>query len=124
MIALSQFNVAICCMYCPPQTKLTGIIDTISTLRERSNGRSRFVVTGDFNIKILNYTNLSTDFLNEAACSKFTPNYYMPPTRVTNITATLIDNFMCNISLLLVRTCVVKIDVSDHYLIALLLKLI
>ena len=65
LIALSQFNVAICCMYCPSQTKLTNTINTISALRERLNGRSRFVVTGDFNINILNDTNFSTDFLNE-----------------------------------------------------------
>ena len=64
LMALPQFSVAICCMYCPPQTKLTDIIGTISALRERLNGRSRFVVTGGFNINILNDTNLSTDFLN------------------------------------------------------------
>ena len=45
----------------------------------------------------------------------------MLPTRVTNNTVTLIDNFMCDFSLLPVRTCVVKIDISDLYLIALLL---
>ena len=65
MITFSQFDVAICCMYCPPQTKLTDIIDTINALREKLHGRSRFVVTGHFHINILNDTNLSTDFLNE-----------------------------------------------------------
>ena len=64
LIALPQFTVAICCMYCPPQTKMTDSIGKISALREQLNGRFRFVVTGDFSINILNDTNLSTDFLN------------------------------------------------------------
>ena len=82
MIALSQFNVAICCMYCPSQTKLTNTINTISALRERLNGRSRFVVTGDFNINILNDTNFSTDFLNELHALSLHPTIKLP-TRVT-----------------------------------------
>ena len=113
MIALSDFYVTICCMYCPPQTKLTDIIDTISALRERLNGRFRFVVTGDFDINILNDTNLSSDFLNELHALSLHPTIMLP----TNNTAKLIDNFVCDFSLLPVRTYVVKIDISDHYLI-------
>ena len=45
----------------------------------------------------------------------------MLPTRVINNTATFKDNFMCDIGLLPVRTCVVKIDISDHNLVSLLL---
>ena len=99
---------------------MTDIIDTISALRKRLNGSSHFVVTGDFNINILNDTNLSTDFLNELHALSLHP-IIMLPTRVTNNTATLINNFMCDFSFLPVRTYIVKIDVSDHYLIALLL---
>ena len=85
-------------------------------MRERLNSTSRFAQAVDFNINILNDTNFSTDFFKRTACFKFSLTYYMLPTRVTNNTATLIDNFMCDFSLLPVRTCVVKIVISDHYL--------
>ena len=121
MLYLNSLLLFVACRaYCPPQTKLTDIIDTISALRERLNVRSRFVVTGDFNINILNVTNLSIDFLNELYALSL-HSTIMLSTRVTNNTATLIYNFVCDFSLLPVRTCVVKIDISDHYLIALLL---
>lgn len=121
LITLSQFNVAICCMYCPPQTKLIDIMHAISALKEQVDHKFRFVVTGDFNINMINDTNLSTDFLNEMHALSLHPAITLP-TRVTDNTATLIDNFMCDFSLLPVRSCVVKTDISDHYLIALLLS--
>ena len=89
-------------------------------MRERLHGKFRFIVTGDFNINILNHTNLLIDFLNELHVLSLHPTIVLP-TRVTNNTATLIDNFICDFSLLPVRTCVVTIDISDHYLVALLL---
>ena len=44
------------------------------------------------------------------------------PTRVTKTTSTLIDNFLCDISLLSLCSSVIKTDISDHYLIELSLN--
>ena len=45
------------------------------------------------------------------------------PTRVTKTTSTLIDNFLCDISLLSLCSSVIKTDISDYYLIELSLNL-
>ena len=46
------------------------------------------------------------------------------PTRVTKTKSTLIDNFLCDISLLPLCSSVNKTDISDHYLIELSLNLL
>ena len=39
------------------------------------------------------------------------------PTRVTDHSATLLDNFLRDINLLPINSAVIKTDISDHYMI-------
>jgi hypothetical protein len=121
LVEPQQLGIALCCMYCPPKSKLTDISHIITKLKEQVNNKFCFVAAGDFNINLLNdSTNLSNDFLDELHALSLHPTVSLP-TRVTDNSATLIDNFMCDFNLIPAQTCVVKIDLSDHYLITLVL---
>lgn len=39
-------------MYCPPGTKQSDIINTITLLKEASNAKTSFIVGGDFNVDL------------------------------------------------------------------------
>ena len=45
------------------------------------------------------------------------------PTRITSHSATLIDNFICDISILPTNSTVIKTDLSDHFMIAIPLQM-
>ncbi len=62
-------------------------------------------------------TDFSADFVNELHVFSLYPVISLL-SRNTNTFATLIDNFMCDFSLLPAHSCVIKADLSDNYLIA------
>ena len=119
---LVQYNIFLCCMYCPPKTDLNVISHLINDLKMKTNHKSNFLITGDFNVNLLDITSCAiNDFLNELHSHSLHPIINLP-TRVTDFSATLIDNFFCDFSLLPAKSCVIRTDVSDHYLISYLLK--
>jgi hypothetical protein len=119
MCEFSQLRITLACMYCPPGTKHLDIINTITLLKEASNAKTSFIVGGDFNVNLFDSQSDSIlEFLNSLFSLGLYPTVSLP-TRVTDTSSTLIDNFFCDISLLPAQSNVIKSDISDHYTIAL-----
>ena len=71
------------------------------------------VIMGDFNVNLF-CDNISThQFLDSFISSSYIPMIFKP-TRVTNQTATLLDNMFINRSENVVKTGIIITDVSDH----------
>ena len=71
------------------------------------------VISGDFNINLLNYSN----YCSQSFMDLLTTNTFLPlidkPTRITDTSATLIDNLFCNI-LPCPKSGILLSDISDH----------
>lgn len=104
------------CLYAPPRTAHTDIIMAVEHIKSLVCATSRLIIGGDFNIDLMSDDNSSVDFLDNLHALSLHPVISLP-TRVTKNTSTLLDNFLCDISLLPVHAAVIKTDVSDHYLI-------
>ncbi len=109
-------NISICCIYCPPNSKVVDIIAVVEHMKSLLNSRSSLIIGGDFNIDFLVSTDLPLDFLNSLHALSLHPIISLP-TRVSDSSSSIIDNFLCDISLLPLRSSVIKTDISDHYLI-------
>ena len=119
LIELLQLKMSLCCMYCPPSTPLRNILSILEQVKATCALNTALVVGGDFNINLLDTTaEISSDFLNELHNLSLHPVISLP-TRVTDTSATLIDNFLCDFSLLPITSNVIKVDLSDHFMIAL-----
>ena len=119
LLELLTFKIAVCCAYCPPGTKTDNIINLIEHIKGTVDPKSQIVFGGDFNINILDdKIDSSIDFINSVNMLALHPVISLP-IRVTNATATLIDNFLCDFSMLPLNTNVITTDISDHYMIAL-----
>ena len=91
------------------------------------NLRKKYVyITGDFNVNILTQPNCSLATQNFK--NIFSSNFYSPliqkPTRITEHSATLIDNIYCNVPELSSNSAagILKVSISDHYAIFCILK--
>ncbi len=117
IVELLQYNITLCCICCLPKTNVIDIITVIDKLKFQSNHKSHFVFAGDFNINLLDETtSFFSDFVDDLHTLSLHPIINLP-TRVTDTSATLIENFMCDYALLPLHSCVIKTDISDHYLI-------
>src|SRR6218665_1651229 len=77
--------------------------------------KSRVFLAGDFNINLLRHVdhNLTGMFLNTMASYKFVPTI-LRPTRITEFSATLIDNIFTNSLCQDLDSCILIEDISDH----------
>ena len=78
-------------------------------------------ITGDFNVNMLSHIKSSLDrqdFKNIFSLIFFSP-LIIKSTRVTDHSATLIDNIYCNIPEVSTQcnVCILKLSISDHYVI-------
>jgi hypothetical protein len=121
LIHLAKTNIFICCLYCPPKCKLQDIILLIESLRSLTNQRLPLIIGGDFNVNLLDDNDSALTFLNSIHSIGLHPTISLP-TRVSENSSTLIDNFLCDFSLLPVNSSVIKTDLSDHFMIELPLK--
>ena len=81
------------------------------------------IIGRDYNVDLLckdNYTN--TNFINNLNVIGLHPIISLP-TRVTDHSATLLDNFLCDINLLPINSAVIKTNINDHYMIELPIKI-
>lgn len=108
-------NVIIGCIYRPPDTDVSIFNDVLSSTIELISNKGRVcILLGDFNIDILkSESNLSTEFLNIFYASYFHPLIYKP-TRITNKSATLIDNIFTNYFDHMISSGLLLTDISDH----------
>ena len=83
-------------------------------------------ITGDFNVNTL--TQPSCNLATQEFKNIFSSNFYSPliqkPTRITEHSATLIDNIYCNVPELSSNSAagILKVSISDHYDIFCILK--
>ena len=85
-------------IYRHPNGDLERFIEYVSSTADRINQENKTcIIMGDFNIDLLKFKSHSaTDgFLNTLGSNFFQP-YIMQPTRITNHSATLIDNILFN----------------------------
>ena len=120
LVELLELKLAICGMYCPPKTPLNNVVSLMELLRLSVNKKCQIVFAGDYNHNLLGDT--AEDFLVVLHVNFLHPVFTIP-TRVTPISATLIDNFMYDISMLPIQSSVIVHDISDHYPILLLLQI-
>jgi hypothetical protein len=117
LLELPQLNLSLSCMYSPPNTPLPEIISTLESIKLSCNPNTSLIIGGDFNINLLDsHAEVVNDFLNNVHTLSLHPIITLP-TRVTDTTATLIDNFLCDFALLPACSNVLKSDLSDHYMI-------
>ena len=86
-----------------------------------SNSKKPVIISGDFNFHLLNL-DLSThkEFLNIMVCAGLLPSISLPA-RVTNTTATLIDNIFFSVnSVKALKASVILSDVLDHFMVSVL----
>ena len=85
-------------------------------LRKFSNERKKCIIMADFNIDLLKIDThgQTTDFIHGMFASAFYPTISMP-TRVTQQTATLIDNIITNMHEYPVKSGILYNDISDHF---------
>ena len=119
LVELTKINITLCCIYYPSRTKLNDINRTLEQLKTNSCAQSKLIIGGDYNINLLDSnSDTSLEFIDNVHSLSLHPVTSLP-TRVADTSSTLIDNFLCDISLLPIHTNVLKTDASDHYLIEL-----
>ena len=104
-------------VYKPPDTNVNTFNDHFKDLlRKISNERKKCIIMADFNIDLLKIdTNgQTTDFIHGMFASTFYPTISRP-TRVTQQTATLIDNIITNMHEYPVTSGILYNDISDHF---------
>ena len=109
-------NILCCCAYSHPSSspeRFTEHIETVlhNLVRENKN----IFILGDFNINLLNCVNhpASEPFLNMMNSNYLLP-YILQPTRVTDRSATLIDNIFANTFNSNARSGNLVTKISDH----------
>ena len=88
------------CIYRHPNTDPTKFLEYIeSTISKIDCNKYEIFLMGDFNIDLLQYDSntISNDFINSMTAHSFLP-YILQPTRVTDHSATVIDNIVSNIT--------------------------
>ena len=112
-------------IYRPPNCnvlKFNAEMDKIMTIIDKKKHKIS-IIAGDINIDLIkSATHTPTnDFVNLLASHSFLPSVNKP-TRVTNTTATLIDNIFINNMSLDNNSVILYNDISDHFPIALCIK--
>ena len=119
LLELMEYKLALCCMYCPPRCTVENIAITVESFKRLVSNKYNLIVGGDFSVNFLDLDDdNAVEFLNAVNLLALHPTITLP-TRVTNTTKSLIDNFLCDFSFLPANTNVITTDISDHYAIAL-----
>ena len=105
------------CVYKPPNADINLCTTYMDSLLAKVNKEKKLCyIAGDFNIDLLKFDeHLPTaDFVNCIFSHSFLPTINKP-TRVTEKTATLIDNIFTNVDLKNSMSSILYADISDHY---------
>jgi len=121
LILINNVPVLITSLYRPPNTDLNKFnVSFKNFLRIITNDakrhRKRILIAGDTNIDLLKHINHpgTDDFLNELMAFGFLPSVTRP-TRITEATATLIDNIFTNFHENITSSLIAYDDISDHF---------
>src|SRR6218665_2648703 len=104
-------------IYRPPGQSLSDFNDEISILVSvLSKSKRNLILVGDFNIDLLKIsTNGPTQTFMNILTAEFIAPVINCPTRITEFTATLIDNIFTNIVQDVIDPFVIVSDLSDHF---------
>ena len=116
-IVQEKSNFLIGCIYRPPGGDISIFNDFLVLLLDKINLKRRPLLTfltGDFNIDLLKTDNSHTrQFLNLMSSYSFLPTINCP-TRITEFSATLIDNIFINDLTHKFGSAAISSDISDH----------
>ena len=118
-LCLNAFPITIAAVYRPPNSSLHVFLDEFinyikNLCLHNTPLKPTVCIASDFNINLLSSdTNTSvSDFLNTMYSFGFFPSI-LKPTRITNCSATLIDNIFINYPLFF-NAGLLYVDISDH----------
>ena len=111
------------CVYKSPDSDLTAFISYLERISPKINyAKSDVIFLGDFNVDFLNKRNPAKrkllDFMRSLDCSQLIDK----PTRITDISKSLIDFIFVNNEHRFVESGVIPLSISDHSLIYCVLK--
>lgn len=115
-------NILFGCFYRPPNTDTvlfnTEIVEILKVIENRKN--SIVFLAGDFNLDLLKFDNHAptAEFLNNLLSYSYYPAIRYP-TRISDTSATLIDNIFTNVGHFEISSAIIYCDISDHLPIAL-----
>ena len=92
-------NIVICCAYRHPDTDNTKFIEYLEATSFKVDKNKIICVIGDFNINLPNYESHSASETNvfiNSMVSHYPLTHILQPTRVTDHSATIIDNTFTN----------------------------
>ena len=100
-------------IYRPPNTSVTKFSDSLTQILDKINKEDRpCYMLGDYNVDLINSQ-------SESLLNVLFPNGFYPrinrPTRITNTSATLIDNIFINTHSNNIKSGIWLADISDHF---------
>ena len=114
----TKHNIICGCVYRPPSMSLNIFNDMMTTSFNKMQHENKYLyITGDFNVNTL--FNVKGGLSTQQFKNIFSSNYCFPfinkPTRVTDHSASLIDNIYSNIPSQNCFSGILKTSISDHY---------
>ena len=116
----TKYNVICGCIYRPPSMSLKEFNKVLSiTFYKIKQERKYVYISGDFNVNTMSHLkeSLSTQEFNNIFSSNFCFPSINRPTRVTNHSASIIDNIYSNVPIQgsAYHAVVLTLSISDHY---------
>ena len=110
-------NLLCCCLYRHPSSDITKFVDHMTSILQKvlKENKTLFIM-GDFNINYYNYSSHTetNDFIN-LMVSNYLLSHILHPTRVTDHSATIIDNIFSNNCELDTLSGDLLSQISDHF---------
>ena len=108
-------NFLFCCIYRHPRSDINTLILHFNTILPQVINKQVFII-GDFNINSLNYDSHTPkfDFMNTLLSYNFLP-CIAHPTRISNNSATVIDNIFTNLTNSKITSGNILTHISDHF---------
>ena len=110
-------NFLCCCLYRYPSSDMTSFTDHMTSILQKTQKENKTLfIMGDFNINLLNYQSHSetNDFINLMVSHYLLP-HILHPTRVTDHSATIIDNIFTNNAESDTISGNILSQISDHF---------
>ena len=110
-------NLLCCCLYRHPSSDITKFIDHMTSILQKVQKENKTLfIMGDFNINLYNYSSHTetNDFINLMVSNYLLP-HSLHPTRVTDHSATIIDNIFSNNCELDTLSGNLLSQISDHF---------
>ena len=110
-------NLLCCCLYRHPTSNVTNFNNHVSSILQKVQKENKsLLIMGDFNINLVNYDSHpeTNDFINLMVSHYLLP-HILHPTRVTDHSATIIDNIFCNTLEFETQSGNLLTKISDHF---------